>query len=140
MVFYSKYKFLEEQKEQHILRRKTMFSSNNQTKSIYTPSDVEDLSYDTAANIQSDAAMTLYKHANFQGDRLAEFNGGGVRTMSSNADNQASSVIITEGTWSFYDSLFWLFGRVKGKGITLGPGRYNFVGLNDKISSLHRAS
>lgn len=112
-----------------------MSHGNKQTNDIYNLSGVEDLSCDTAANIQGGAAMELYRHANLKGDRLAAFNGGGVRTMSSNANNQASSVRIREGKWAFYDLPFW---NGWGRGVTLGPGTWNFIGLNDKISSLKR--
>ena len=96
---------------------------------------VNELDNQTAAAIQGGAAMTLYRHANLTGDILAAFDGGGVRTMSSNANNQASSVRITEGKWRFYDLPYW---NPLGRSVELGVGVWNFVGLNDKISSLRR--
>jgi hypothetical protein len=122
-------------------------SNNNQAKDFYNVPDVEDLSYDTAANVQGgrEYAMTLYRDINLQGDVLGQFDGGGLRRMSSNADNQASSVKITQGRWTFYNSPNW--NPVGNPGfVTLGLGTYNFtdirnaigVSLNDKVSSFRR--
>jgi hypothetical protein len=105
------------------------------TKQLDATLAVNELDNQTAAAIQGGAAMTLYRHANLTGDILAAFDGGGVRTMSSNADNQASSVRITEGKWKFYDLPYWV---PLGQSVELGVGVWNFVGLNDKISSLRR--
>jgi hypothetical protein len=98
----------------------------------------QELDNQTAAAIQGGAAMTLYRHANLTGDILAEFNGGGVRTMSSNANDQASSVRITEGKWKFYDARYWLDIPGAADTVELGVGNWNFVGLNDRISSFRR--
>lgn len=127
-----------------------MSNNMNRIKDIYNTPGVEDLSCDAAANIQGgrDYAMTLYRHIDSEGDKLAEFDGGGVRWMSSNANNQASSVRITEGRWRFFSSPNWNpVGVEGGPGwVTLGPGTHNFtdvrnligVSLNDKISSFKR--
>jgi Beta/Gamma crystallin len=116
-----------------------MSNTNNQVTSLDNAMfGIEDLSCDVAANVQGGAAMELYRHANLQGDRLAAFSGGGVRTMSSNANNQASSVKITSGKWKFYDLPNWIDVPFRTDSVVLGAGTYNFVGLNDKISSFRR--
>jgi hypothetical protein len=127
-----------------------MLNNMNSTKDLYNIPGVEDLSCDTAAAVQGGAAMTLYRHINLKGDVLAKFDGGGVRWMSSNANNQASSVKITEGRWRFFSSPNWNpIGVEGGPGwVTLGRGTYNFTdirnliggSLNDKISSFKRVS
>jgi hypothetical protein len=99
---------------------------------------VKELDNQTAAAIQGGAAMTLYRHTNLGGDILAEFDGGGVRTMSSNANDQASSVTITEGEWAFYEDSEWNQLSIGEDSVVLGVGSWNFSGLNDKISSFRR--
>jgi hypothetical protein len=96
---------------------------------------VEELDNQTSAAIQGGAAMTLYRHSNPSRDILGQFDGGGLRTLSSNANNQASSVRITEGKWKFYNFPYW---NPLGGSVELGVGHWNFTGLNDKISSFKR--
>ena len=110
---------------------------NNQVKTLNNIAEVQELDNETAATIQGGVAMTLYRHANRKGDVLGEFNGGGLRRLSSNADNQASSVKITEGKWKFYNSPEW---SPLGGSVELGVGNWNFAGLNDKVSSFRRVS
>ena len=102
------------------------------TKQLEATLAVNELDNQTAAAIQGGAALTVYRHANLQ-DKLGEFNGGGLRTLSSNANNQISSVEITAGKWNFYDLPHYL-----GRSLQLGVGKWNIVGLNDKISSFKR--
>lgn len=121
-----------------IIWRKQVSNSVNQTRSFYNILDVEDLPYNTAANIQGGAAMELYRHPNLKGDRLAAFDGGGLSKMSGNADNQATSVRITAGRWRFY-ALPGL-ARFIGKSVTLGPGVYDFRSfqMDDSVSAFTR--
>ncbi len=118
-----------------------MSNSNNQIKDIYNIPGVEDLSHDTAANIQGgrDYAMTLYRHVDLK-DVLGQFDGGGLRKLSSNADNQASSVRITEGKWKFYTRSNWVDLPFSNDTVTLGKGDWNLNGFNDSISSFRRIS
>ena len=97
---------------------------------------VNEIDNETAATIQGGAAMTLYRHG-IGSEILGEFNGGGLRRLSTNANNQASSVKITAGKWKFYDYPEW---NPLGASVELGVGTWNFVGLNDKISSFKRVS
>jgi Beta/Gamma crystallin len=116
-----------------------MSSTNNQVTSLDNAMfGIEDLSCNAADSVQGGAAMTLYRHANRQGDVLGSFNGGGLRTLSSNANNQISSVKITSGKWKFYDLSNWIDVPFRTDSVVLGAGTYNFVGLNDKISSFRR--
>lgn len=119
-----------------------MVNSSNQEKELHLLSDVEDLPFDAAASIQGGAAMELYRHPNLKGDRLAAFDGGGVRSMSGNANNQATSVRIEEGRWQFFDLPGWpsIFGRPIGRAVTLGRGTYDFRSfkLDDRVSSFRR--
>jgi hypothetical protein len=116
-----------------------MSNINNQVTSLDNAMfGIEDLSCDAAANVQGGAAMTLYRHANRGGDVLGSFDGGGLRRMSSNANDQTSSVTITEGKWKFYDQSNWIDIPFVNDSVVLGAGTYNFVGLNDKISSFRR--
>lgn len=119
-----------------------MSNKINQTKDFDNILDVEDLSCDTAANIQGGAAMELYRHPQLKGDRLAAFDGGGVRSMSGNANNQATSVRINEGRWQFFDLPGWpsILGRPIGRSVTLGRGTYDFrsYNLDDRVSSFRR--
>jgi Beta/Gamma crystallin len=116
-----------------------MSNINNQVTSLDNAMfGIEDLSCNAAANVQGGAAMTLYRHANLQGDVLGSFNGGGLRSLSSNANDQISSVRITEGKWQFFSESNWINVPFKKDTVTLGPGTRNFVRLNDKISSFRR--
>lgn len=116
----------------------------NQSQALFTEPSSEfeaptftELDDEVAATCSGgrDYAMTLYRHNDLQGDVLGQFDGGGLRTMSSNANNQASSVKITEGKWRFYNFPYW--NRLGGS-VELGVGSWNFNGFNDKTSSFRR--
>jgi hypothetical protein len=108
--------------------------SNTSIQDLNQFAELQELSNETAATVQGGAAMHLYRHANFV-DQLGAFDGGGLRTLSSNANNQTSSIVINSGRWRFYNLPGW---NVAGGYIDLGPGRYNLRRFNDKISSFKR--
>ena len=77
--------------------------------------------------------LQVYRHAN-QKDPLGEFNFG-KDSLSSNADNQISSITINAGRWRLY-KLENYFGRYVEY---TKPGKYNIPSsFNDSISSIKR--
>ena len=89
-----------------------------------------------AAAGEGSSDLDVYRDAN---QKKLSWLGGfnfGAKGLSSNADNQISSVNIRAGRWRFYNSAGW--GSLGGS-IILGPGRWNIpLSLNDKISSIQR--
>jgi len=112
-----------------------MANINNQTKTLNDIADVQELSSETAATVQGGAALEVYRHAGGV-DWLGGFN---FRTnqLSSNANNQISSVRVREGRWRFFN---WPNrNRLGGFFEITKPGLYNIQGgWNDQISSLER--
>lgn len=115
-----------------------MSNLNLQTNLLDENSMVQQLSDEVSAVVQGGGrALEAFRHANFV-DKLGEFDWGSSK-LSSNSNNQISSLKIHRGTWSFYDGYYYL-GRLG----TLGPGSYSFVSnvgiRNDAISSLKRVA
>lgn len=111
-------------------------STNKQFNQLADVADLQELSYEDAAAVQGGVrALEVFRHANFD-DKLGEFDLGSSK-LSSNSNNQISSMIIHRGTWRFYDGYYYTFRLGE-----LGPGRYSFVGnvgvRNDAISSIRR--
>lgn len=77
--------------------------------------------------------IVLFAQARF-GGRRAELRGD-VRTLDDyDFNDQTGSVIINEGRWELCDH-----ADFRGKCITLGPGRYEFLNdMNNRISSVRR--
>lgn len=98
--------------------------------------DFQELTCEQAAAIQGGAIVTLYNDINFGGDALGSDTE--ISDMSFTAYNDlASSIVITEGTWAFYEN-----ANYQGISASLGPGSYSWVenvGIpNDTISSFRR--
>lgn len=82
------------------------------------------------------AAVVLYNDINFGGDALGA--DSEILDMSAtNYNDQASSIVINEGTWTFCTD-----ANLQGTCKVLGPGSYAWVedvGIpNDTISSFRR--
>jgi hypothetical protein len=123
-----------------------MLTSNSNPKLSISDIEVEELSNDAAATIQG-GRVELYRHhaRHPKNERLGVFNGGGLRRLSSNANNQISAIRISAGggTWRFYDFPNWLPGGSGGtwtiRAPRSGTAWYNVPArLNDKISSFRR--
>ncbi len=98
--------------------------------------DFQELTYEQAAAIQGGAIVTLYNDVNFGGDAFGSDTE--ISDMNFTAYNDlASSIVITEGTWAFYEHTNYY-----GASAVLGPGTYSWVenvGIaNDTISSFRR--
>lgn len=82
------------------------------------------------------AAVVLYNDINFGGDSLGS-DGDIFDLSATNYNDQASSIVIHEGTWTFCTD-----ADMQGTCQVLGPGNYGWVedvGIpNDTISSLKR--
>jgi hypothetical protein len=82
--------------------------------------------------------VVVYKDANFDGDEwITKFpQGWGWSYVGDNWNDSISSVIVTSGTWQFFQD-----ANFGGTSVTVGPGCYTFVqnpGFNmpnDSISS-----
>lgn len=89
-----------------------------------------------AAAGEGSSDLDVYRAAN---QKKSSWLGGfnfGVKNLSSNADNQISSVNIRAGRWKFYNDGGWFSF---GGSIVLGPGKWNIpLSFNDKISSIQR--
>ncbi|MEH2289033.1 beta/gamma crystallin-related protein [Nostoc sp.] len=102
---------------------------------------VTELDNEAAAAIQGGAALTVYQDVGLA-NQLGEFNIGKGR-LSASANDEISSIRITEGRWKFYED-----ANYKGAAIDFGPGNYDltsykfgFLGIrswNDNISSFKR--
>ena len=79
--------------------------------------------------------LTVYEHANFRGQSWR------VTTDQPDIphawDDRISSIIVTSGTWEFYD-----LDDYMGDHVRLTPGRYAWAGdrLDDQISSFRCVS
>lgn len=82
------------------------------------------------------ANMEVYRN-DLYNDKLGSFNSGGKARLSSNANDQISSIFIVEGKWQFCTD-----ANYKGQCRTLNPGFYynpsQFKLPNDSISSFRR--
>ena len=80
--------------------------------------------------------MQVYRNDGYN-DRLGSFNFGGKSRLSSNANNQISSIIVNSGRWQFCTGV-----NYTGSCRTLGRGGYpnpRTIGLpNDSISSFRK--
>jgi hypothetical protein len=103
------------------------------TKQVEASLAVEELDNEVAATIQGGADLEVYRHVNAK-DLLGTFNFGS-STLSSNANNQISSVRVNAGRWRFYEYPHYI-GRVweiTNRGLYNAPPWFN-----DTISSLRR--
>lgn len=114
-----------------------MSTINNQVKALNNIADVQDLSSETAAAVQGGADLEVYRHANGAG-WLGGFNFGKDK-LSSDANDQISSVRVNAGRWILFQNsnynvpipgLSWV---VSGKGLHNVPSWFN-----DKTSSIRR--
>lgn len=109
-----------------------MLSTKEHFNQLETTLAVKELDNETAATIQGGYALEVYIHINFR-DRLGRANRGWSR-LSSNANDQISSVKINSGRWRFYEH-----ANYKGASFVRGPGRWNVPSnFNDRISSIER--
>jgi len=93
---------------------------------------IEELDNETAAAIQGGHGLEVYRHANL-GDHLGSFNYGSPG-LSSNANDQISSVRVNSGQWRFYEH-----ANYQGESFVLGTGTWNVPSnFNDRISSLRK--
>lgn len=94
---------------------------------------VKELDDEVAAAIQGGYDLEVYRHAN-QKDWLGGFNFG-TDGLSSNANNQISSIKVNAGRWKFFD-----WSNYLGQSWTVsGPGTYNVPEwFNDRITSIRR--
>lgn len=100
------------------------------TKQVEATLAVEELDNEVAATIQGGANLEVYRHINGR-DLLGTFNVGS-SALSSNANNQISSVRVNGGRWRFFEN-FNYGGRiwdVTTRGLHNVPSWFN-----DKISS-----
>jgi hypothetical protein len=100
---------------------------------------VKELDNEKAAAIQGGYELQVYR--DFGGnDLLGSFNYGKSK-LSSDANNQISSVRINSGTWRFYNYPYY---NKLGGYIDLGPNKpgevWNLPGFNEKISSIKQIS
>lgn len=103
------------------------------TKQVEATLAVEELDNEVAATIQGGAGLDVYRHVNGR-DLLGSFNFAS-SSLSSNANNQISSVRINAGRWKFYEYPNYV-GRVwevTTRGLHNVPSWFN-----DTISSLKR--
>jgi hypothetical protein len=113
---------------------------DNQHEQLFTELTAEfearaftELDDEVAAAIQGGSDLEVYRHAN-QKDWLGGFNFGKDK-LSSNADNQISSIKVNAGRWAFFDKSNYL-----GASWTVSkPGNYNVPEwFNDRTTSLRR--
>jgi len=91
---------------------------------------VQELDNETAAALQGGHDLEVYRHANSV-DRLGSANYGWPR-LSSNANDQISSVKVNSGQWRFYEHADY-----QGASFVLGRGAWNVPSnFNDQISSI----
>jgi len=80
-------------------------------------------------------AVVLYNAVNFGGDSLTRYTS--TPYVGDKFNDKASSIVITSGTWRFYDG-----ANYTGRSKELRPGRYswveNFGITNDTISSFKK--
>lgn len=94
---------------------------------------VTEIDSETAAAIQGGAALEVYRHAG-QKDLLGSFNSRSGPTLSSNANNQISSVKVNSGVWRLYDLSNW-----KGAYVEFSKGKHNVPAwFNDRTTSLQK--
>lgn len=124
---------------------------DNQHEQLFTEltgiAGVQELDNEAAAAIQGGDALELYKDTGVFGASglLGSFNTGGKRRLSSNANDQISSIVIRDGRWRFYEN-----ENYGGASLEFGPGRYDLplyvlrfnppTSWNDQISSFKRIS
>jgi hypothetical protein len=103
------------------------------TKQVEATLAVEELDNEVAAGIQGGYDMKVYRHVN-SGDWLGSFNFG-KDVLSSDANNQISSVLVNAGRWRFFE-----YPNYLGRFWTVTTqGEHNVPSwLNDKISSIRR--
>lgn len=86
-----------------------------------------------AASGAAVAAVTLFQHENFAGQRLEA--SGTIENLALQAFNDtANSIVVERGSWQFC-----VHAGFQGACVTLGPGQYpslRAMGMNDTISSL----
>jgi hypothetical protein len=107
------------------------------TKQVEATLAVEELDNEVAAAIQGGRqyALEVYRHANGNdNDRLGRFDTK-LSALSSNANDQISSIRVNAGRWMFYED-----ANYQGRSFELKtPGLYNLPsGFNDTISSWER--
>lgn len=100
---------------------------------LETVPGVNQLEGEVSATIQGGYDLHVYRHAN-RGDRLGSFNFG-TRSLSSNANDQISSIYVRAGRWRFYEHPNYS-GRVWT--VTESGGRNVPSWFNDRISSIRR--
>jgi hypothetical protein len=103
------------------------------TKQVEATLAVEELDNEVAAAIQGGYDMEVYRHIGGR-DRLGSFNFGR-DVLSSDANNQISSVLVNAGRWRFFEYPNYLgrFWTVTTRGRHDVPSWFN-----DKISSIRR--
>ncbi|MCU0533284.1 MAG: beta/gamma crystallin family protein [Hydrococcus sp. Prado102] len=100
----------------------------NPTDELFT-----DLTVAQAEVVEGGKDLNVYRH-----NDLVDWLGGfsyGTSKLSSNANNQISSVWVTDGRWRLYN---WPYRNPLGGYIDVGVGAWNLPGFNDKISSIKR--
>ena len=88
---------------------------------------------------ETNDALNVYKNINFN-TWLGSFNQGS-RRLGPTANNEISSATIKQGLWEFYDLNFHINVPGVRDTITLGRGRFAYLGtfgFNDKTSSIKR--
>lgn len=107
-----------------------MLNTKEYFNQIDTTLPVQEMDNETAAAIQGGYDLEVYRHANLK-DRLGSANYGWSR-LSSNANDQISSVRVNSGLWRFYEH-----ANYKGASFVLGRGEWNVPSnFNDRISSI----
>ncbi|HHP7243693.1 MAG TPA: hypothetical protein ACFE0H_03300 [Elainellaceae cyanobacterium] len=123
-----------------------MSITDNQIQALNNVSDLQELSDENAATVQGGVADLFRHHTPHpNNERLGRFHGGGLRRLSSNADNQISSIWISGGEkWKFYLKPNWIDIPGVRDSFVLDRTRsrygkwYNLTWSNDKISSFRR--
>jgi len=103
------------------------------TKQVEATLAVEELDNEVAAAIQGGYDLQVYRHANGR-DLLGDLNTSR-SSLSSNANDQISSVRVNAGRWRFYEH-----ANYTGQAWEAPVGRLSNVPawFNDKISSILR--
>ncbi|GAB4375782.1 MAG: hypothetical protein Kow00121_21920 [Elainellaceae cyanobacterium] len=114
-------------------------SANKNPKNFFEVPNTQELFCSDAANIYGGADLEVYRHPDGR-DWLGGFNFGSSK-LSSNANNQITSVRVRAGRWRFFN---WPYRNGLGGYFDIKkPGLYNlhkiFGGrFDDAISSLQR--
>lgn len=123
-----------------------MSTIDNHIQALNNISDLQELSDESAAAVQGGRIYLLrHRSGHPNNEWLGTFHGGGLRRLSSNADNQISSIWMSPGQkWKFYLRPNWVDVPGVRDSFVLNSNGWShgkFINLtwsNDKISSFRR--